>query len=273
MSFKVIIPARYSSGRLPGKPLLDLNGKSMIQRVFEQACQSSAERIIIATDDERICSTATRFGAEAVMTQGHHPTGTDRIQEVTSSVSGFAADDIVVNVQGDEPFVPPAVIDQVAQVLARAPGSVAAATLCCPLARVDDIFNPSVVKVVPDKHGRAIFFSRAPVPWDREAFAENRRAHMPVDWVYQRHIGIYAYRVHHLNAFVARGECPLESTEQLEQLRFMWHGDTVMVEPAGQLTPADINTPEDLHAARERLRALTEESSGERVTTSGDDIH
>lgn len=251
MSFKVIIPARYSSGRLPGKPLVNLQGKSMIQRVYEQACQSDATRVIIATDDERISSIASRFGAEVCMTHTHHPSGTDRLQEVVNSCQ-FADDDIIVNIQGDEPFIPPSVINQVASVLEKTSNDVAMATLSCPVAQVSDIFDPSVVKVVTDKTGNALYFSRAPLPWDRESFPESK-TQMPINWVYQRHIGIYAYRAGQLNAFVKWGESPLEATERLEQLRFLWNGCKIRVSPALQIPPAGIDTAEDLKAARAHL--------------------
>jgi len=252
MSFKVIIPARYSSDRLPGKPLVDLNGKSMIQRVYEQACKSDASRVIIATDDERIGSVANRFGAEVCMTQTYHPSGTDRLQEVVS-LCGFTDDDIIVNVQGDEPFIPAQVINQVAEVLQESPEDVAVATLSCPVAQVSDIFDPAVVKVVTDKTGNALYFSRAPLPWDRDSF-ENTTEHMPMNWVYQRHIGLYAYRTSQRNAFVQLGESPLEITERLEQLRFLWHGRKIRIAVAVQVPPAGIDTVEDLESAREHLQ-------------------
>ena len=254
MSFKVIIPARYSSGRLPGKPLVDLQGKSMIQRVYEQASQSDASRVIIATDDERISSIARRFGAESCMTHVHHASGTDRLQEVVSAYQ-FSDDDIIVNVQGDEPFIPPVVINQVAELLQASPG-VAMATLSCPVAQVQHIFDPAIVKVVTDRVGNALYFSRAPLPWDRESFSESKEQ-MPMNWVYQRHIGIYAYRASQLNAFVEWDESPLEMTERLEQLRFLWNGAKIRVAQALQVPPAGIDTAEDLKAARAYLEQST----------------
>ena len=251
MSFKVIIPARYGSGRLPGKPLMDLNGKTMIQHVYERACKSKAEQVIIATDDERIQGVASRFGAEVVMTHGHHPTGTDRLQEVTEKYK-FSDDQIVVNVQGDEPFIPPATIDQVALLLSSSSSDIALATLSCPVAKIEDIFNPDVVKVIMDKAGCALYFSRAPVPWDREAFIEKGRM-MPTAFIYQRHLGIYAYRTKNLNDFVKWETSPLEATERLEQLRFLWNGHKIRVAQAVQLPPAGIDTADDLSSARKLM--------------------
>ncbi len=252
MDYKIIIPARYSSGRLPGKPLVDLNGKTMIERVYEQASKSNASRIIIATDDERIQSVARRFGAEVCMTHPHHLSGTDRLQEVVG-ICRLNNNDTIVNVQGDEPFIPPQVIDQVAKELIDASETVAMATLSCPIVQTAEIFDPSVVKVVTDKEGNALYFSRAPLPWDRDSFA-NKVDQMPMNWVYQRHIGIYAYRVKQLNAFVQWGESPLEVAERLEQLRFLWNGRKIRVGYALQVPPAGIDTPEDVDVACEYLK-------------------
>lgn len=249
MGFSVIIPARYASTRFPGKPLADIAGKTMIQHVYERACQSEAERVIVATDDERIAEVAKGFGAEVCMTKADHPSGTDRLQEVVHTL-GFYADDIVVNVQGDEPLIPPRVINQVAHNLKAEPEA-GIATLSEPIEDLASLLNPNVVKVVTDARGMAMYFSRAPIPWPRDEFSSNQHL-MPSQYNWQRHIGIYAYRVKMLNEFVRWSPAPIEETECLEQLRAMWNGARIHVEVADELPPAGVDTPEDL----ERLRLL-----------------
>lgn len=249
MGFSVVIPARYASTRFPGKPLADIAGKPMIQHVYERALLSEAERVIVATDDQRIADVATGFGAEVCMTSADHPSGTDRLQEVVHKL-GFYADDIVVNVQGDEPLIPPRVINQVAHNL-KAESGAGIATLSEPITDIESLLNPNVVKVVSDTRGMALYFSRAPIPWPRDAFAKDPTA-MPSGYSWQRHIGIYAYRVKMLNEFVRWEPAPIEETECLEQLRAMWNGAKIHVDVADELPPAGVDTPEDL----ERLRAL-----------------
>jgi len=254
MAFSVVIPARFSSSRFPGKPLADIAGKPMVQHVYERALQSEAERVIIATDDQRIADVAAGFGAEVCMTSAEHPSGTDRLQEVVHSL-GFYADDIVVNVQGDEPLVPPRVINQVAHNLAAVPDA-SIATLSEPIEDLASVMNPNVVKVVADTHGKALYFSRAPIPWPRDAFAEEvGRSQFPVGVNYQRHIGIYAYRVKLLNDFVRWAPAPIEETECLEQLRAMWNGASIHVDVADELPPAGVDTPEDLERIRKLFQA------------------
>lgn len=249
MGFSVIIPARYASTRFPGKPLADIAGKPMVQHVYERACQSEAERVIVATDDDRIAEAVRGFGAEVCMTKTDHPSGTDRLQEVVHTL-GFYADDIVVNVQGDEPLIPPRVINQVAHNL-RAEPEAGIATLSEPIQDLASLLNPNVVKVVTDARGMAMYFSRAPIPWPRDEFSANQQL-MPGCYSWQRHIGIYAYRVKMLNEFVRWAPAPIEETECLEQLRAMWNGARIHVEVADELPPAGVDTPEDL----ERLRLL-----------------
>ncbi|MBY4675263.1 3-deoxy-manno-octulosonate cytidylyltransferase [Marinobacterium arenosum] len=253
MSFTVIIPARYASTRFPGKPLADLAGKPMLQHVYERACQSEANRVIIATDDDRIAAAARGFGAEVCMTSSEHPSGTDRLQEVVHQL-GFYADDIVVNVQGDEPLIPPRIINQVAHNLKAVP-SASIATLSEPIESLESLLNPNVVKVVSSVDGRAMYFSRAPIPWPRDQHQQALESgEMPTGFSWQRHIGIYAYRVKLLNDFVKWPPAPLEQTECLEQLRAMWQGAGIHVEQADEQPPAGVDTPEDL----ERIRALLE---------------
>ncbi|MBN0987153.1 3-deoxy-manno-octulosonate cytidylyltransferase [Amphritea pacifica] len=254
MAFSVVIPARFGSSRFPGKPLAEIAGKPMVQHVYERAIQSEAQRVIIATDDQRIADAAGGFGAEVCMTSADHPSGTDRLQEVVHSL-GFYADDIVVNVQGDEPLIPPRVINQVAHNLS-AVTEASIATLCEPINDIESVLNPNVVKVVADSRGRALYFSRAPIPWPRDPFATpSGREVMPSGIRFQRHIGIYAYRVKLLNDFVQWAPAPIEETECLEQLRAMWNGAVIHVEEADELPPAGVDTPEDL----ERIRHLFEQ--------------
>jgi len=240
--FRVIIPARFASTRLPGKPLVDIAGKTMIQRVYEQARMSSALDVIIATDDPRIEAAAQAFGANVVMTSSDHESGTDRLEEVVSKL-GLSDDDIVVNVQGDEPLIPPQVIDQVANNLAGSEAGIS--TLSEVIDDAELVFDPNVVKVVADKQGYALYFSRAPIPWCRSTYQAGR-GELPTIMQVQRHIGIYGYRVSLLHDFVKWGPSALEKTESLEQLRAMWHGVKIHVEPALQTPPPGVDTPEDL---------------------------
>ena len=251
-AFTVVIPARFASTRLPGKPLQDIAGKPMIQHVWEQACKSTAQQVVVATDDARIVSACEGFGARALLTRAEHNSGTDRLAEVASQL-GLASDAIVVNVQGDEPLIPPAIIDQVAANLAAHPEA-AIATLAEPIDDVAALFNPNVVKVSSDINGLALTFSRAPLPWARDALAKDRNL-LPAGVPYRRHIGIYAYRAGFLHDFVAWGPCQLEDTECLEQLRALWHGVRIHVADALQSPPAGVDTVEDLERVRRLLGA------------------
>ena len=250
--FTVVIPSRFASTRLPGKPLLLIAGKPMIQHVWEQASKSSAQRVVVATDDARIEEACKGFGAEVVMTREDHNSGTDRLAEVAAKL-GLAPDAIVVNVQGDEPLIPPSVIDQVAENLAAHPEA-RMATLAEPIEDVQALFNPNVVKVVSDLNGLALTFSRATLPWAREAFAQHPDV-LPADVPFRRHIGIYAYRAGFLQDFVAWGPCWLENTEALEQLRALWHGVRIHVADALIAPPTGVDTPEDLERVRRLLEA------------------
>ncbi|MCG8317087.1 MAG: 3-deoxy-manno-octulosonate cytidylyltransferase [Pseudomonadales bacterium] len=247
--FTIIIPARFGSTRLPGKPLLDLGGKTVLERVYRQAVKSKASRVVVATDDERIYEQSTGFGAETVMTGKDHESGTDRLQEVASELN-LADDAIVVNVQGDEPLIPPEVINQVAANLATADASIA--TLCEPIEDEATAFDPNAVKVVFDVHGLALYFSRAPIPWNRDSFSGSGGS-LPTAMTLYRHIGIYAYRVNFLHSFVAWGPSTLEQTESLEQLRAMYHGHRIHVEKAVATPPTGIDTQADLDAVRKLI--------------------
>jgi len=253
MSFTVVIPARYGSTRLPGKPLLDIAGKPMVQRVWEQASRSAASSLVIATDDARIREVAEGFGAQVCMTSTEHPSGTDRLQQVAREMA-WNDEQIVVNVQGDEPLIPPAVIDQVAANLATRPQA-GMATLCEPLETLEELLNPNAVKVVADREGMALYFSRAPIPWPRDAFAQSRDA-MPSEGQWQRHIGIYAYRTRFLHQYVTWEPAPLEQLESLEQLRALYNGERIHVAPAVQPVPAGVDTQQDLDAVRASLGAV-----------------
>jgi 3-deoxy-manno-octulosonate cytidylyltransferase (CMP-KDO synthetase) len=251
-AFTVVIPARFASSRLPGKPLQSIAGKPMVQWVWEQARKSSAERVVIATDDVRIFEACRGFGADVLMTRIDHNSGTDRLAEVALAL-GLAADAIVVNVQGDEPLIPPAVINQVALNLAAHPEA-GIATLAEPIEHIDSLFNPNVVKVATDINGLALTFSRAPLPWARDALALSR-TELPANVPFRRHIGIYAYRAGFLQDFVTWGPCWLENTENLEQLRALWHGIRIHVADALEAPPTGVDTPEDLERVRRLLEA------------------
>ena len=252
LNFTVVIPARLRSTRLPGKPLLPIAGKPMVQHVWEQAGKSGASRVVIATDDARIVEACQAFGAEVLLTRADHESGTDRLAEVAARLA-LPAEAIVVNVQGDEPLIPPVIIDQVAANLAAHPQA-SIATLAEPIAEPETVFNPNAVKVISDKNGLALTFSRAPLPWARDAFA---RCHdsMPEGVPYRRHIGMYAYRVAFLQDFVSWGPCWLEQTEALEQLRALWHGVRIHVADAIEAPAVGVDTPEDLERVRRLLEA------------------
>lgn len=251
MSFTVVIPARYGSTRLPGKPLLDIDGVAMVQRVWEQAGRSDAERIVIATDDARVEEVAGSFGAEVCMTSAQHPSGTDRLEEVARKLN-MDAGAVVVNVQGDEPLIPPAVINQVAANLS-AREHIEVATLCEPITGIGELTSPHVVKVVAGDDGLALYFSRAPVPWPRDAFGRDPD-HMPREGRWLRHIGIYAYRAGFLHRFVAWPPAPAEKLEHLEQLRALHYGVGIHVAQAVEAVPGGVDTEVDLELVRSMLR-------------------
>jgi len=252
MSFYVVIPARYASTRLPAKPLKEIAGKPMIQHVYERACESAAAQVIIATDDTRIEAVAKSFGARVCMTSAAHNSGTDRLQEVAAQL-GLKPEDIVVNVQGDEPLIPPAVIDQVAANLAENMYA-SVATLSEPIHSLDDFRNPNIVKVVADQLGKALYFSRAPIPWPRDHFAKPNTSSLPDNFPAQRHIGIYAYRVALLNRFITWPQAQLEQIESLEQLRVLANGESIHIAEACAAVPGGVDTEADLL----RVKAILE---------------
>ena len=239
--FIVVIPARYGSTRLPGKPLVEIAGKPMIEWVYRQGTQSGASEVIVATDDERIVAVCKKFGARVELTATEHASGTDRIAEVARRFA-WADEQIVVNVQGDEPLISPLAIAQTARLLGWHPQA-AIATLTAPLESEAEFRDPNFVKVVTDKDGWALYFSRAPIPWPRDGG-------MPL---VRRHIGLYAYRAGGLKTISAAAPCALEETERLEQLRALWLGLKIIVANAVEPPSPHVDTPEDLEKIRRYL--------------------
>ncbi len=245
MSFTVIIPARMASTRLPDKPLADLGGKPMVVRVAERAGLSKASQVIVATDHADVLAACREHGVAVQMTRADHPSGTDRIAEVAAKV-GLPDDAVIVNVQGDEPLIDPALIDAcAARVSVHAP----VATAAHPLHDMAEVFNPNVVKVVLDAAGDALMFSRAPLPWHRDGFAADRSA-MPPGYRPLRHVGLYAYQQAFLQRYPTLPVSPLETIEALEQLRVLWNGYRIAVHVVDDAPPAGVDTPEDLERVR-----------------------
>jgi 3-deoxy-manno-octulosonate cytidylyltransferase (CMP-KDO synthetase) len=252
LDFAVVIPARYASTRLPGKALIDIAGKPMVVHVAERAQESGAAEVCIATDDERIVDAARRHGLEAAMTDAGHASGTDRIAQV-ARLRGWADERIVVNVQGDEPRIAPELIREVAQRLVHDPQA-SMSTACHPIVNARELFDPNCVKVVLDHAGNALYFSRATIPWARDAFAHDR-AIVPDGLPVYRHIGIYAYRCAFLRAYTALAAPALERFEALEQLRALWHGHRISVAVTDKSPEPGVDTPEDLEAVRRLFNA------------------
>jgi 3-deoxy-manno-octulosonate cytidylyltransferase (CMP-KDO synthetase) len=242
--FKVVIPARYASTRFPGKPLADICGKPMLQHVYECAQKSDAEQVVIATDDARIQIAAEKFGADVCMTSVDHPTGTDRLAEVCLKYD-WGIDDIVVNLQGDEPLTPVELLNQVAVNLAEHPKA-GIATLSTQIKTAEEISDPNIVKVVSDAEGYALYFSRAAIPFNRDSDLD---ATSKLHNQYHRHLGIYAYRVNFLHSYINMESCVLENIEKLEQLRALYSGVPIHVQQACCLPGPGIDTPEDLTTA------------------------
>jgi 3-deoxy-manno-octulosonate cytidylyltransferase (CMP-KDO synthetase) len=236
----IIIPARYASTRLPGKPLADVAGKPLIQRVHDCAVKTGATQVVVATDDERIRKTAEGFGARVVMTSAEHRSGTDRLAEVIEKLA-ISADEIVVNLQGDEPLMPPELMREVAGKLSTHKDA-QVATACHTIHDRETLTNPHVVKVVCDAKGYALYFSRAAIPWPRDMMAGKGGGAFQA----YRHIGLYAYRAGFVRRYASWPPCPPEEAEQLEQLRVLWHGERIVVHEARQMPEAGVDTPEDL---------------------------
>ena len=248
--FHVIIPARFGSTRLPGKPLLPIAGKPLIQWVWQCAVASGAGSVLIATDDERIRGAAAGFGAECIMTSPDHASGTDRLAEAVRA-RGLSPEDIVVNLQGDEPAMPSGVVARVAQVLRDIPQA-DIGTAVAPIESLRDFLDPNCVKALRAADGRALYFSRAPVPWPRDSVTADRPSAFRGAW---RHIGIYAYRVRSLLQFASWPATQLEMTEKLEQLRALEHGMHIHLVALRETPPAGVDTPEDLERIRAALQA------------------
>jgi 3-deoxy-manno-octulosonate cytidylyltransferase (CMP-KDO synthetase) len=248
VDFIALIPARVASTRLPDKPLADIGGKPMVVRTADRAALSGASRVLVATDDSRVADAVRQHGHKALITRGDHPTGTDRLAEAVDLLA-LPDDAIVVNVQGDEPLIEPELIDAVAGLLARRPDA-AIATCASPIANAESLFNPNVVKAVCAADGRALYFSRAPIPWARDALAngERRMAEGLPAW---HHVGLYAYRAEFLRRFPHLPQGTLERYEALEQLRALEHGYTILIHQVLQAPAAGVDTPADLERVRE----------------------
>lgn len=244
MSFVVIIPARFQSSRLPGKPLADIHGQPMIAWVVDKAKQAGAAQVIVAVDDQRVADAVAGLGVDICMTSATHQSGTERLAEVCEKYQ-FSAETVIVNVQGDEPLIPPAIIAQVARNLVASDAPMA--TLAVPIRAEEEVFNPNAVKVVMDQAGYALYFSRASIPWDRDGFARSPRHS---DYPFLRHIGIYAYRAGFIRQYVSWPTSPIEQIESLEQLRVLWQGQKIHVAVAQETPPAGVDTQEDLDKVR-----------------------
>lgn len=248
--YHIVIPARFASERLPGKVLLDLAGKPMLQHVWLRAVESSARSVVIATDDESIVEAAEALGANVVLTRADHQSGSDRIAECAAKL-GWSDDHLVVNLQGDEPLMPPACLDQVAELLdARSDCEVA--SLYWPITEADEVLNPNAVKVVTDLEGRALYFSRAPIPYARSYQSVDAALRSGIEW--KRHLGLYAYRLGALRRYTSYAPTPLEHSERLEQLRIMERGGRIAMARACEFIPAGIDTEEDLNRVRDLLK-------------------
>jgi 3-deoxy-manno-octulosonate cytidylyltransferase (CMP-KDO synthetase) len=242
-----VIPARYASTRLPGKPLADICGRPMVIRVLERALAAGAEEVRVATDHRTVFDAVTAAGGRAIMTRADHPSGTDRLAEVVAAL-GWRDEEIVVNVQGDEPLIDPGLIAAVAGEFAADPEA-AIATAAHPITDNGEMFNPNVVKLVSDARGRALYFSRAPIPWARDAWAGGKRD-LPPGLPVLRHVGLYAYRVSFLRRYAALAPAPIEQWESLEQLRALWHGFRIRILTLDAAPPAGVDTEEDLARVR-----------------------
>lgn len=254
LPFKVVIPARFASTRLPGKPLLDLGGKPMVVRVAERAALSGADDVLVATDHPEVRAAVERHGLRAVSTRAEHVSGTDRLAEVVN-LAGWGDDTIVVNVQGDEPLIDPGLIVRMAGRLATSRADIA--TAAHRLADAGEFFNPNIVKVVLTARGDALYFSRAPIPYARDHFARNAGDQtLPPDMQAYRHIGLYAYRAHFLRNYTALTPSPLERIESLEQLRALWHGFRISVLLTDNPPIAGVDTPEDAHRMQEWFKKV-----------------
>jgi len=250
-SYHIVIPARFASERLPGKILLELAGMPLIQHVWQRATESSAESVVIATDDQRIVSAAEKFGAKVVLTRSDHQSGSDRIAECADQL-GWPDDQLVVNLQGDEPLMPASCLDQVATLLDQRPDC-EVASLYWPISEAEEVLNPNAVKVVVASDGRALYFSRSQIPFERSSADVSAAISAGKRW--KRHLGLYAYRLSALRRYSAMQPTPLELAERLEQLRMLEQGGHIAMAQADEFIPAGIDTPEDLERVRELIKS------------------
>lgn len=250
--YKIVIPARYASSRLPGKPLIDLAGKPMVQHVYERALEAGVSEVLVATDDERIRAAVEGFGGRVIMTSPDHENGTERIAEVALAM-GWDDDTVIVNLQGDEPLIPKSLIEQTADGLLQNPDA-GMSSVCTPITTAHDAFDPNVVKVVLNKRSFALYFSRASIPWDRDLYKVSREQVTGRMAVY-RHIGMYGYRVSFLKAYGSMETCTLEQTESLEQLRALWYGVGIHMTVIDQAPGHGIDTPDDVARVTALLQA------------------
>lgn len=253
VDFRIVIPARYASSRLPGKPLLELGGRPLVLHVWDRASEAGAASVLVATDDERIAEVVRSAGGVAMMTSADHPTGTDRLAEVVAA-AGWPDDDIVVNVQGDEPLLPPSLVADLARSLHDRPRA-GIATMATAIREARDLWSPHVVKVVVDQEGFAMYFSRAPIPWARDQLGDGGSRILPEGIPYLRHIGLYAYRVGTLGRITAAAPAPHERAEALEQLRAAYLGIPIHVTEVQDAPPPGVDTAEDLERVRRVLEA------------------
>lgn len=248
--FRVVIPARHGSSRLPGKPLLPIAGRPMIEQVYRRALASGATEVVVATDHPAIVEAVEGFGGEALLTSADHQSGTDRVAEV-ARCRGWSAEEIVVNLQGDEPDMPPVLVHQVARDMADHP-QVDVTTLATPIETREQLFDPHLVKALLREDGEALYFSRAPIPWHRDEFQPGR-SELPANTRFLRHVGLYAYRTGFLERFVQLAPAPIELAESLEQLRVLWYGGRIHVSLATEPPGHGVDTAEDLERARARF--------------------
>ena len=252
MEFRVIVPARYDSTRLPGKVLVDIAGKPMIQHVYECAVKSGAEDVVIAADDKRIRRVAENFGAVVCMTSSDYQSGTERIGEAAVAL-GLEDNEIVVCLQADEPLIPPDIIRKLAEDLYEH-DNIKVASLCAPITEVEELFNPNTTKVVLNRRNYALYFSRAPIPWDRDTFSDKKNAQL--NGFHYRHIGVYAYRVGFLEEYLSWDACPAEKMESLEQLRILWYGVRIHMVISNNKYLPSVDTKEDLRRIRTAFNTL-----------------
>jgi len=250
-SFNVVIPARYASSRFPGKPLQQICGIPMIIHVCQRASNSGAKQVIVATDDRRIIKTVEQVGYQAIMTREDHASGTDRIAEVADK-EGWTDETIVVNIQGDEPLIEPSNIETLVKTLVSQ-STADIATIATPITEISELFDPNAVKVVTNRKGYALYFSRAAIPWDRDGFPDE------IDTIsaqHQRHIGLYAYRAAFLKRYIQMQSAPIEALEKLEQLRILWNSESIIVASVSPAPATGVDTPEDLISVEQIMSAI-----------------